>query len=120
MKNKILKPLTVVIFLSLVTGFVAYQSGKITNPLSTSPNRGNIPLAKESPKDTPVNKDSVMVPTPKRHVVADYEFDSTKHYTKEDSERINHIRIMSSSKSMILTEPKFTFDSTKIRQLRQK
>lgn len=119
MKNKILKTLTILVFLALITGFVAYRSGKISNPVGLSPNGGNITLTKENPKDSPAIKQRTMMSSSKSVIMTDLKFDSTKQYTKEDSQRIKRFQIMSSSKSLILTEPKLNFDSIKIQQLKQ-
>jgi hypothetical protein len=122
MKYKILKSLTFIGFFSLIAVFVAYRSGKINNPISVSPNGGNINLTKENPKDTAAMKKRTMISSSKSVIVTDFEldFDTTKQYTREDSQRIRRFQIMSSSKSMPIVEPTIKFDTVKIQQQKQK
>lgn len=93
MNQKIIKPLTFIVFAGLLTGFVAYRSGWINNPVSFS---------REGINPGNPDNDLTIFPSTKSALVEDYipeEADTPKPVKKSDSVSVEDFRIMGSSKS---------------------
>jgi hypothetical protein len=106
MNRKLIKPLTILLFASLITGFVVYRAGVLDSPINLSPNGGALNTAKT---DTIARADSLkklhMMYSSKSAIIDDISFNKdTNKFVKPDSGITQKI-MWSGSKSGRIFEP---------------
>lgn len=132
-----LRVITLFIFVILLSGFVAYRSGAFDTLLNNPAPSLNSNINAEIPLDTPTTltdsqpTNPVLLPTSKSGAIF-IERDKTKNQNnneshldpttqdslkkldsikkEEEQKKLNQIKIMSSSKSLILFEPTYHYD----------
>lgn len=112
MKRNIIKASTLLLFVSLISGFVVYRSGGMEDVIQLSPNGGNVQVKKDSVKSDTTEELTIM-PSSKVHIIA-------KPKTKKDTAKITspaqtepkRKQTMSSSKSMMILDSEIFGDTT--------
>ena len=126
MKQKLIKALTLSLFIGSISIFILYRTGKMDNQFQSSPNGGT--LTNTSDTNAIVIPDSLLI-TPM--MMASSKSIILLHPNKrlEDTAKIDttdtsldsmDIMLMGSSKSMRIIEKPFTIDSSKIKSKHKK
>jgi hypothetical protein len=119
MKQKIIKVITLIMFIGSITAFVIYRSVGVGESLPLSPNGSVINSVKSDSTPALKFKSKAMMSSSKVIILSDPQYptrDTVNIFFKFDSVKRRRLELMGSSKSMILFKPEILTDSTKVKK----